>query len=645
MKKLILAFLSGLWCFAALAQNAKTDSLLRLVPKAKKDSNLVLLYIDIGNTYEANKPETAAKYYIRAKKLSEEIDYKKGYLRFAPRYSNLLATLGKEDSALIIDKKAIDVAKKVGNRIEIGKTYYNTGIVLAYLGLLDSTIVYLNRSKKYFGDDPEYTADINYVMTAVYMDLDRYDEARKAGEATLQYYRKINEPKLGYVLQNLGSLYSESGKHQNIEKARKLFNEAIEIAEKNQDYRLKSIVLIGLSDTYLINFQPDHPKVKIYAEEALAIAKKINSASRTSTAWRALGSYYLHTKNYEKALACMDSSLVVCEKNDLLDEKAFTLAKKSNVLFALGRPKEATIVSNEADDLNQKRIGEETQERIVLAEKRFETEKKEAQIKLQESKLKQKTLQISILVAVGVLSLVIFVLIYRNYSHRQKLQQIKIDELEKEKQLFAAQSLLKGQEEERSRIAKDLHDGLGGMLSGIKFSFQNMKQNLILTPDNARAFERGIDMLDSSIREMRRVAHNMMPEVLVNYGLDAALKEFCTEIDRSGAIEINYQSIGMEHAEIEKDTALTVYRIVQELVNNTLKHAAAKNILVQTHLHERLLSITVEDNGKGFDTAVLEQSNGIGWSNIKNRTDFLKGKIDLHSQIGKGTSVLIEIPV
>ncbi|MDR2206520.1 MAG: hypothetical protein LBE36_10260 [Flavobacteriaceae bacterium] len=80
-------------------------------------------------------------------------------------------------------------------------------------------------------------------------------------------------------------------------------------------------------------------------------------------------------------------------------------------------------------------------------------------------------------------------------------------------------------------------------------------------------------------------------------------------------------------------------------MNNTLKHAAAKNILVQTQMHERLLSITVEDDGKGFDTTVLEQSNGIGWSNIKNRTDFLKGKIDLHTQIGKGTSVLIEIPV
>ena len=273
-------------------------------------------------------------------------------------------------------------------------------------------------------------------------------------------------------------------------------------------------------------------------------------------------------------------------------------------------------------------------------ETKYETEKKEIKILLQQNQLKQKSTFIYFLSAGVIAMLIISLLIYRNYRNRQKLQQAKIEELETEKQLTATEAVLKGEEQERTRLAKDLHDGLGGMLSGIKFSLSNMKENLIMTPGNAQAFERSIDMLDSSIREMRRVAHSMMPEVLMKYGLDTAVKEYCNEIGRSGVLRINYQSVGMTGVNPEQITAVTVYRIVQELVNNSIKHAAAKNVLVQLHFSpkEKQLAITVEDDGKGFDTTLLKQSTGIGWSNIQNRVEFLKGKLDVNSSIGKGTS-------
>ncbi|MNL37659.1 Sensor histidine kinase ComP [compost metagenome] len=174
-----------------------------------------------------------------------------------------------------------------------------------------------------------------------------------------------------------------------------------------------------------------------------------------------------------------------------------------------------------------------------------------------------------------------------------------------------------------------------------------MKENLIMTPDNAHAFERSIDMLDSSIQEMRRVAHNMMPEILVKYGLDTALKEFCTEMNNSGVIHINYQSMGMNNTNIQQTTAVTIYRIIQELVNNSIKHAKAGNVLVQLHQseQEKLLAVTVEDDGNGFDIDQLKQSEGMGWLNIRNRIEFLKGKVDLRSEPGKGTSIMIEINI
>ena len=271
--------------------------------------------------------------------------------------------------------------------------------------------------------------------------------------------------------------------------------------------------------------------------------------------------------------------------------------------------------------------------------------KKESQIKLQEAQLNQKATLNYFLIGGSVALLLISLLGYHNYKSKRILQQARIDELEAEKKLMAAEAVLKGEEQERTRLAKDLHDGLGGMLSGIKHSLNIMKGNLIMTPDNAQAFERSLDMLDGSIKEMRRVAHNMMPEVLVRYGLDTALKEYCREITQSGVMRTTYQSIGMKAVIMEQTTAVAIYRIVQELVNNTIKHASANKMLVQVHVssQENLLTLTVEDNGRGFDSAVLKNSPGIGWSNILNRVEFLKGKIDVNSSQDKGTSVLIEI--
>lgn len=144
---------------------------------------------------------------------------------------------------------------------------------------------------------------------------------------------------------------------------------------------------------------------------------------------------------------------------------------------------------------------------------------------------------------------------------------------------------------------------------------------------------------------MRRVAHNLMPEALVKFGLDTALKDFCNDINQSGALKVSYQSIGLEQASIDQTIAISVYRVIQELINNVLKHAAANTAIVQVSKTGNSISITVEDDGKGFDVSQIKMATGIGWSNIKHRIDLLKGKLDVNSQPGQGTSVLIEFLV
>jgi len=305
--------------------------------------------------------------------------------------------------------------------------------------------------------------------------------------------------------------------------------------------------------------------------------------------------------------------------------------------------KNAFSYADESKKLNEKIFTESVAAKDANLKVKYETEKKDDQIKLQQAALQRKSTFNYFLMAGAVTLLMISLLSYRTYQQKQKIQQQRISELETEKQLTATEAVLKGEEQERTRLAKDLHDGLGGMLSGIKYSMTTMKGNLIMTPDNARAFERSMDMLDSSIQEMRRVAHNMMPEALVKFGLDTALKDFCNDMNQSGVLNVAYSSIGLENEGIDQTTAITIYRIVQELINNTIKHAAATKAIVQLSKIDEQLSITVEDDGKGFDPVILQRVKGIGWTNIQSRVAFLKGTLDVESQPGKGTSVYIEI--
>ncbi|WP_395054360.1 sensor histidine kinase, partial [Flavobacterium sp.] len=231
---------------------------------------------------------------------------------------------------------------------------------------------------------------------------------------------------------------------------------------------------------------------------------------------------------------------------------------------------------------------------------------------------------------------------FRNFINKQKLQNLKITELEKDKQLLAIDSMLKGQEEERGRIAKDLHDGLGGLLSGTKLSFVNMKENLILTPENTTQFEKSLSMLDTTISDLRKVAHNLMPEALVKFGLDEALRDFCNSIQSTTNCIVNYQKMGISR-KLNTTTETFIYRIIQELVNNSVKHAQAKEIIVQLTFVNNKIVITVEDNGKGYDTKSVNLKKGDGLNNIDYRVQFLNGKIDTITSPNKGTSVNIEL--
>jgi len=371
-----------------------------------------------------------------------------------------------------------------------------------------------------------------------------------------------------------------------------------------------------------------------------------------------IGKDYLQMNQYDSAAVYFQTSYKEATSYNYKPKVLLSLSYLSNIEEAKGNFKQAYSYKKEQAGFADSLVKEQNHYRILLLDEEFGAEKRGNEIlRLQKDKqiqaltIKQKsTLNYFLVGSIAALLIVVF-LGYRNFRNRQQLskqkdelQRQQIRELEKDKQLVAVDSLLKGQEEERSRLAKDLHDGLGGLLSGVKFSLSNMKDNLIITPDNMAVFERSLDMIDTSIKELRRVAHNMMPEMLKKFGLDEALKEYCNTINTTKLLTVKYQSLGMD-ARLDKSIEIIIYRIIQELLNNIMKHAAATQAFVQLIRENNRLNVVVEDNGKGFDTTLLENSKGAGWINIRSRVDYLKGQLDINSDAGKGTLVNIEFNV
>ncbi|WP_407531986.1 ATP-binding protein [Elizabethkingia meningoseptica] len=309
---------------------------------------------------------------------------------------------------------------------------------------------------------------------------------------------------------------------------------------------------------------------------------------------------------------------------------------------------------------NLKLVEENQRERLKFSE--LESEKKEQQLRLAKLETKQKNNDINsykkllafkekintyYTVFIIVFIILIFLLLY---AYKQRANSMKQrDELhalalEKEKQnskISTLTALLEGQEQERGRLARDLHDGLGGLLSGTKLQLS------YLDPHQSENIEAGIsksiNQIDGAVEELRRVAHNLMPDLLMKYGLEVAIQEFASRMSNN-ALNIHTEFISYSNS-ISEEKQLLLYRIIQELVNNVIKHAKASEIIIQISEAENVLNLTVEDDGKGFDRKSLDVRKTAGFHNIESRVQFLKGTMNITSELNIGTSIELQIPI
>lgn len=560
-----------------------------------------------------------------------------------------------KDSALLYYRLSLQSATGNNNLFLMAGAQFNMGNIFYWKGRYDSCIFYYQKAAAVY-ENPQILNDKSVTekqidrrksdlygnISAVFNTLKNLAKADEYIDKAIAISRKYDSPAaasaLAFYMQAKADNYSANGFPEKALRIRLQFLPQMEQGQNARIYLQQSYQ--NISQEYFTLGKTDSSR--LYAEKGMELAASLKVPNAIAAANWQLGRIAMAGKQFKLAEKYLAEAKKFYETTEDPAEQQSYYNVMRELAFHLGNYKEAYQYFEKYKAVSDSIVTGEKNREFSEREMRYETEKKEDQIKLQQNEIRQKNTINYLLVGSSIALGIILLLTYRNYRNRQQLQQQRINELETEKQLSATQSLLKGQEDERSRLAKDLHDGLGGLLSGVKLQLGAMKGNLILSAENAIAFDRALSKLDESISEMRRVSHNMMPEALIKTGLRQAVYDYCESLSHNQPFTIDCEMHGLEKR-MDNSVEIVLYRIVQELLNNAVKHANASTILVQMMgQDDGHVTITVEDNGKGFDPEKTGILHSAGIRNIRSRVNYLNGTMDIKSAPGKGTSVYIE---
>ncbi|OJV52999.1 MAG: hypothetical protein BGO31_04405 [Bacteroidetes bacterium 43-16] len=491
--------------------------------------------------------------------------------------------------------------------LNMGGVYNNIGLLWAGVGNYDKTLYYLHKSLQVNIAFRENRSRLDPDAGMIYSNIGMiYIEQKKFDSAAL-YLKKAEElmPQNSITQMGLGQLKAAAGQAAAAET---YFRTAIKIARQSQNYAnlISSSTRLGI----LLFDQKDYRQAQSVLEEVVRTSKNQGNIDmeNTAAAYRTLANIASASGNYKQAYTWEQESLKLLDSMKLKDKRLALYALESEL-------------------------------------KAKENEQASAGQRLQLDRSRYRFNLLLILSCAGIMvALVVFWNIYTNVRNKQRIHKNELDKLKQEEEIKALQAMIKGEEKERSRLAREIHDGIMVQFATIKMKMKSMP-GIYETADAATFFHSDyyrqiVDQMEDATRDLRHTAHNLMPDMLLQGGLDAAITYFCTIVRKNTDIAVEFQKVGNINL-LSKEFELHVYRIVQELLQNAIKHSGATEILVQLALlSDTQFSLTVEDNGTGFDTRA--PSGGLGMYSIANRLQVLNGNMDVYSEKGKGTSVSIE---
>lgn len=391
--------------------------------------------------------------------------------------------------------------------------------------------------------------------------------------------------------------------------------------------------------------------------EALKVQVDLNNLRSIGRSLRHIGYVYYQINNYDSADHYLRRALKITDENNFLDDGLLVLQQLAELYEARNDYRTSNDFLKEYYKKSSSIYSQEYDQRILELRTQYETASAELdaeQAKSRSLRL-EKNRNITIIVAASLLilfSIWLYVIDQKRKNIKaiaaknDQLNKQRIDELLQQQEIASLQGVLEGQEQERKRVAIDLHDRLGGILSMVKLHFSAVEEKLPQDNPEKKKFLTASELLDLAAGEVRSISHNLLSGVLAKFGLLPALKDLTDRINESGEIKLNLIHYNIENA-LNGEQELQIYRIVQELISNILKHSEAHEATIQLIRNddEKKVNLIVEDDGKGFNPNAPSLSGGIGLSNLKARVGKLNGSFHIDSGKGVGTSISIDIPI
>ena len=518
--------------------------------------------------------------------------------------------------ALEYYKWALDYFKVTGDSVRVHQTNFQIAQRYLQTGFVDESLNILLKLAEVHAKNNNKA-----VLAKIYFEINKVYKRRGEYEISIDYLEKsillnkvIKDTTLltDILFEKISSFEMNFDLDSAIVTAYEVFS--INTALKNQQMVAKSLFHIG----YINKLKKDYPKAVKYLHKSEILLPFLPYSENRKSIYKELANVYSITRDYAQGY---DYLLKYTQLNDSILNKT-RLESINNLALKYGsKDKQSSIEILKIDKLNAE----------------------------QQNKAQQKTLYILAFGLIVVLGSIYFIIKF--YDQRitsakiitkqtEEINHQKIRELEDNMKMSSMISVIEGQEIERERIAKDLHDSLGGLLSTIKLQFDHVRSKQA-DMVNLKEYNQAYKLLDTAVEEVRTISRNLQPGSLQDLGLIPAIKDLINRFEGDVYPDIYFQYYEMPE-KIDKMISLSIYRVIQELLNNSLKHANANEILIQINTEDDELVIQYEDDGVGFDQENLVRK-GMGLENIKSRINYMHGSISIDSQSGGGISVLIRI--
>ncbi len=636
--KLFLAICCSLAFSAALPQGySSIDSMLKLLP-SKQGRARVDALSQLSKNMRTKNADSAKRFANEALQLSKKEKYTYGELDAVNKLAAVHGMNGRFDSAIILAGSVLanPNAKDEALRAE---SYGFMAAANWHFGKPDEAIMDYMRSadlwqkQQNMGEYGGALVGIGYV----YQSQNKLDQAEryiKLGLAAIKTSSNVNS--LANAYHALANTYGMNNKLKDALHADSL---GLEVAQRNNIESSMSMFYDNMANCYMYNGEFD--KAYAYFRKCIPLDRKFNNQKLLGDTYLNLGNLFMMQHKLDAAIMFLDSSIMLADASGYRLAKQNSLQLLSDAYKAKGNDKKALEYLNKMIVVKDSLVNEAREKKIVELQSLYETDKREKELLLQKEQLSK---QRYIMMGITILFVMVVVLMYMLYRRRQLKQDAKLQAEIMKQQDIATQSVLEAEEKERKRIAGDLHDGVGQMMSAVKMNLSSLASKIQLTNENDVALmDKTISLVDESCKEVRSVSHNMMPNALLKAGLSSAVKEFIDKIDHS-KLQVNLYTEGLQER-LGNNTETVLYRVIQEIVNNVIKHAEANELDISLIRDEDGISCTVEDNGKGFDISTKENVDGIGLKNIQTRITYLKGTVEWDSFPDKGTLVAIHVPL